>query len=198
MSDVPWWSRPGLEVREGRLLLAGRDAELLAREHGTPLFVYDLERTAEQVRSLLGAFERAGAAFRLRMAIKAQRDPRMLAFVRRSAPSASTPARPARSPTRSRSSVSTRGTTLRPSTSSTASRPPSCSAERPTRSRIVWSPSAATSTRATTCGPRTNPFPEVREGDVVAILRVGSYNQAMHLDHCLRPPAGVVAFAERV
>jgi diaminopimelate decarboxylase len=41
------------------------------------------------------------------------------------------------------------------------------------------------------------PLPEVREGDVVAILRVGSYNQAMHIDHCLRPPARVVAFADR-
>ena len=79
---APWWSRPGLEVRDGRLLIAGRDAELLAREHGTPLFVYDLERIAEQARSLLGAFERAGVPFRLRMAIKAQRDPRVLAFVR--------------------------------------------------------------------------------------------------------------------
>ncbi len=79
---APWWSRSGLEVRGGRLLLAGRDAELLAREHGTPLFVYDLERIAEQARSLLGAFERAGVPFRLRMAIKAQRDPRVLAFVR--------------------------------------------------------------------------------------------------------------------
>jgi diaminopimelate decarboxylase len=41
------------------------------------------------------------------------------------------------------------------------------------------------------------PFPTVREGDVVALLGLGSYNQAMHLDHCLRPAAGVVAFADR-
>lgn len=81
MTD-PWWARPGLEVREGRLHVAGRDAEALARERGTPLFVYDLERIAEQVRSLVGAFERAGAPFRLRMALKAQRDPQVLAFVR--------------------------------------------------------------------------------------------------------------------
>ncbi|HSD49246.1 MAG TPA: diaminopimelate decarboxylase [Actinomycetota bacterium] len=82
MTDAAWWARPGLEVCEGRLLVAGRDAESLAREHGTPTFVYDLERIAEQARSLLGAFERAGAPFRLRMAIKAQRDPLVLAFVR--------------------------------------------------------------------------------------------------------------------
>ena len=79
---TPWWSRPGLEVRGGRLLVAGRDGESLAREHGTPLFVYDLERIAEQARSLVGAFERAGLRLRLRMALKAQRDPAVLAFVR--------------------------------------------------------------------------------------------------------------------
>jgi len=80
--DAPWWARPGLEVVDGRLLVAGRDAEALAREHGTPTFVYDLERIGEQARALLAAFERAGAPFRLWMAIKAQRDPRVLAFVR--------------------------------------------------------------------------------------------------------------------
>ncbi len=77
-----WWERPGLEVRDGRLLVAGRDAESLAREHGTPTFVYDLPRIAEQAEALLHAFERAGAPFRLRLAIKAQRDPQVLAYVR--------------------------------------------------------------------------------------------------------------------
>jgi diaminopimelate decarboxylase len=81
MSDT-WWARPGLELRDGRLFVAGRDAGALAREHGTPTFVYDLERVGEQARSLLGAFERAGAPFRLRLAIKAQRDPAVLAYVR--------------------------------------------------------------------------------------------------------------------
>ena len=40
-------------------------------------------------------------------------------------------------------------------------------------------------------------LPEVCEGDVVALLRVGSYNRSMHIDHCMRPPARTVAFAER-
>jgi len=78
----PWWSRPGLDAREGRLFVAGRDAEALAREHGTPLFVYDLVRIEEQARSLVDAFERVGAPFRLRLALKAQREPEVLAFVR--------------------------------------------------------------------------------------------------------------------
>src|SRR5665647_2063303 len=50
-----WWQRPGLEARGGRLLVAGRDAETLAREHGTPLFVYDLTHIEENVRALQGA-----------------------------------------------------------------------------------------------------------------------------------------------
>jgi diaminopimelate decarboxylase len=41
-------------------------------------------------------------------------------------------------------------------------------------------------------------LPVLAEGDIVAVLNVGSYNQAMHMDHCLRPPAEVVAFADRL
>jgi diaminopimelate decarboxylase len=41
-------------------------------------------------------------------------------------------------------------------------------------------------------------LPELREGDVLALLGVGTYNRSMHLDHCLRPPAGTVAFADRI
>jgi diaminopimelate decarboxylase len=79
---APWWTRPGLEARDGRLLVAGRDAEEIAREHGTPVFAYDLPRIEEQARGLIEAFERAGIPLRLRLALKAQRDPEVLAFVR--------------------------------------------------------------------------------------------------------------------
>jgi diaminopimelate decarboxylase len=80
--DTPWWARPGLEVRNGRLLVAGRDAEAVAREHATPLYAYDLLRIEEQARGLIDAFERVGVPFRFRLALKAQRDPEVLAFVR--------------------------------------------------------------------------------------------------------------------
>src|SRR5262245_58927623 len=79
---APWWSRPGLEARDGRLLVAGRDAEALAGKHGTPLYAYDLTRIEEQAAALVDAFERAGAPFRLRYALKAQREPDVLAFIR--------------------------------------------------------------------------------------------------------------------
>ncbi len=77
-----WWERPGLEIRDGRLTVGGRDAETVGRTNGTPVFAYDLLRIEEQARSLEGAFERRGVPFRLRLALKAQREPEVLAFVR--------------------------------------------------------------------------------------------------------------------
>ncbi len=78
----PWWSRPGLEAIDGRLVIAGRDAERLARDHGTPLFAYDRRRLAENVERLLAAFERAGLRHRLRFALKANPDPAALEVLR--------------------------------------------------------------------------------------------------------------------
>jgi diaminopimelate decarboxylase len=43
-----------------------------------------------------------------------------------------------------------------------------------------------------------HPFPPVEEGDIVAIVNVGGYNQAMSMPHCLRPNAGAVYFDDRV
>jgi diaminopimelate decarboxylase len=77
-----WWTRPGLEVRGGRLTVAGRDTEAIAREHGTPIFAHDLVRVAEQVGALRTAFERAGLDGRVRLALKAQHEPELLRFVR--------------------------------------------------------------------------------------------------------------------
>jgi diaminopimelate decarboxylase len=41
------------------------------------------------------------------------------------------------------------------------------------------------------------PFPDVREGDVLAVLNVGSYCQAVTHEHCLRPPARAIFLRER-
>ena len=59
-SQLTWWDRPGLEVRAGRLSIAGRDAESIAREHGTPLYVHDLVRVQEQVRGLQARWRAPG------------------------------------------------------------------------------------------------------------------------------------------
>jgi diaminopimelate decarboxylase len=80
------WEHEGVHVAGGRLLVAGRDAEALAREHGTPLYVLDVSRVAEQARALRDALARAGLTPRVRLALKAQRAPEMLAALRAIAP----------------------------------------------------------------------------------------------------------------
>jgi diaminopimelate decarboxylase len=79
---APWWVRPGLDSVEGRLRIAGRDAEALAREHGTPLFVYDRTRFAENARRLQGALARTGLPYRVRFALKANPLPEILEVFR--------------------------------------------------------------------------------------------------------------------
>jgi len=81
-SPRTWWVRPGLEVRGGRLLIAGRDADALVREHGTPLYVYDVEHVVEQIRAVQRALATTGLRYRLRLALKAQREPEILAAAR--------------------------------------------------------------------------------------------------------------------
>ena len=77
-----WWRRPGLDVVDGRLSLNGADLEALAREHRTPLFVYDLARPVENVRALQAALRRAGVPHRVRFALKASPDPVILRVLR--------------------------------------------------------------------------------------------------------------------
>jgi len=77
-----WWVRSGLEILGGRLAIAGQDAEALAREHGTPLFVYDRRRLAENAERLIAALDRAGLHHRVRFALKANPDPASLAALR--------------------------------------------------------------------------------------------------------------------
>ena len=82
-TTAPWWVRPGLDIApDGRLRIVGADAESLAREHGTPLFVYDRTRFAEHARGLQSAFARTGLPFRLRFALKANPLPEVLEVFR--------------------------------------------------------------------------------------------------------------------
>jgi diaminopimelate decarboxylase len=79
---APWWIRPGLDIVDGRLSIAGHDAEALARTEGTPLFAYDLDRFGENARALQAAFARTGVPFHLRLALKANPLPEVLAVFR--------------------------------------------------------------------------------------------------------------------
>ena len=80
--DRTWWNRPGLEIRDGRLAVAGRDAEEIARTHGTPTYVHDLVHVQEQARALQSALASAGLRGRVRLALKAQREPELLRVLR--------------------------------------------------------------------------------------------------------------------
>src|SRR5437773_12415050 len=77
-----WWSRPGLEVRGGRLVVAGRDAEDVATTSGTPAYVYDLTRIEEQASALRDALAGAGLRGVVRPAPEAQREPGVLGVLR--------------------------------------------------------------------------------------------------------------------
>ena len=84
---APWWVRPGLDIdANGRLRIAGEDAETLARAHGTPLFVYDRARFAENARRLQAALaaDRAAVPGPVRaQGEPAARDPRGVPRARR-------------------------------------------------------------------------------------------------------------------
>jgi diaminopimelate decarboxylase len=83
IAAAPWWVRPGLDIDEtGRLRVVGVDAETLAREHGTPLFVYDRARFAENARRLQAALAGTGLSYRVRFALKANPLPEVLEVFR--------------------------------------------------------------------------------------------------------------------
>jgi diaminopimelate decarboxylase len=69
-------------VRDGRLAIAGRDAQSLARARGTPLYVYDLRRFAENALALEEALATTGLPSVVRFALKANREPQVLAVLR--------------------------------------------------------------------------------------------------------------------
>jgi diaminopimelate decarboxylase len=81
-SATNWWRHSGLTVAAGRLAIAGRDAEGLAREYGTPLYVYDLTRIDENVEALREALPRQRGPWRILVALKALREPPFLARLR--------------------------------------------------------------------------------------------------------------------
>jgi len=82
-APTPWWVRPGLDIdADGCLRIAGKNAEALARAHGTPLFVYDRARFSENARRLQAALAGTGLPFRVRFALKANPLPEILEVFR--------------------------------------------------------------------------------------------------------------------
>jgi diaminopimelate decarboxylase len=77
-----FWLREGLAIDDRRLVIGGHDAEAIARERGTPLYVYDLDRVAAKLRALTGALDGAGLRHVVRFAVKANHHAEVLAVVR--------------------------------------------------------------------------------------------------------------------
>jgi diaminopimelate decarboxylase len=75
LPNNPHWLRPGLDVQDDVLYIAGRNALAIAMSEQLPVFVTDLVWIGEQARKLQSALNDAGLRQRVRLAIKAQREP---------------------------------------------------------------------------------------------------------------------------
>jgi diaminopimelate decarboxylase len=60
---LPAWQVPGyLETHGGHLMVDAVDAERLAENHGTPLYVFSEKRIADNIRNLRSALSRSTAS----------------------------------------------------------------------------------------------------------------------------------------
>jgi diaminopimelate decarboxylase len=71
--DPAWWQRADLGYRDGRLHFAGRELQSLARQAGTPAFVYSAARVRANLGRLKDALDAEGVPHRVFYAIKANR-----------------------------------------------------------------------------------------------------------------------------
>ena len=77
-----YWVRPGLDVQDGVLHIAGRSTLDIAAAESLPVFVTDLEWIGVQAQKLHAALAGAGLEPVVRLAIKAQREPEILRYIR--------------------------------------------------------------------------------------------------------------------
>lgn len=85
VSTVPWWRRGDLDYRDGRLHLGGTDLAELAAQVGTPAYVLCADRVRANLDRLVHALSDAGIDHRVHYAIKANRSPSLLAYLRATA-----------------------------------------------------------------------------------------------------------------
>lgn len=77
-----WWQHESLTAEQHTLMMDGIDLSGLARQHGTPLFVYSRSTIERQTKLLRTALAAATPDFRIFYAMKANRNPEVLATVR--------------------------------------------------------------------------------------------------------------------
>lgn len=80
--EDPWWKRGDLRYDGGRLHLGGIDMDQLACQVGTPAYVCRAGRVRENIERLSGALTTAGLDHRVYFAIKANRSPALLSYLR--------------------------------------------------------------------------------------------------------------------
>ncbi len=78
----PWWMKDELSESEEGLCLDGKPVLQLAREHGTPLYLYAGKTIRRRLGELRAALQSTGAPYRMHYAIKANRFAPILALVR--------------------------------------------------------------------------------------------------------------------
>ncbi|GAB2885043.1 diaminopimelate decarboxylase [Microbulbifer echini] len=74
----PWWQREDLKYINRRLYLAGQSLEQIAKQVGTPTFVYSTQRIRENIKRLRVALSQTGLEFDIYYAMKANRNPSIL------------------------------------------------------------------------------------------------------------------------
>jgi diaminopimelate decarboxylase len=80
---MAWWENQFLKVKNQRLYLGGRPASAVAKEFGTPLFVYSPAQILENYKKLRTAFENlSGTEVRICYAMKANPHRRILKILK--------------------------------------------------------------------------------------------------------------------
>lgn len=81
-----WWERGDLRHDAGRLTFAGRDVAALAAATDGPLYLYSSARIRANLERLKDALAQTGHAHRIYYAMKANRNPALLAMLAQSGP----------------------------------------------------------------------------------------------------------------
>ncbi|MCP4688100.1 MAG: diaminopimelate decarboxylase [Desulfobacterales bacterium] len=77
-----WWEREDLGYRDGKLLLGDQELSELAKSAGTPVFAYNSTRIENKLDRLSRALEKRGVRYRIFYALKANRFPPLVAFLK--------------------------------------------------------------------------------------------------------------------
>ena len=80
-----WWEiEDHLEVVDNRLHMGGLDTNDLAKKHGTPLYIYNLDRIETKFKELNDLFdEYSDRPYRIHFAVKANPHPAVLQVLER-------------------------------------------------------------------------------------------------------------------